>query len=69
MIRMCLEIKKDNPMSAPKTYIKCPQCLNIDWFYNFIPMVCKKCGFEWGNVNCLHRDVANRRRFYINGEI
>lgn len=69
MIQICTETKISMINGVKKNFVKCPQCLKSEWFYNFIPHQCADCNFHWGDITALMNNKNIRKLFYINGEI
>lgn len=68
-IRRETEQTKEEAYYAHRQLIICPQCAEEDWFYNYIPNKCAKCGFPWGKVVSLSADLSIRKEYYKKGEI
>lgn len=69
MIQIYTETKNSMISGAKKNFVKCPQCLKREWFYNFIPHQCVDCNFHWGDITSLMNNINVRKLFHINGEI
>lgn len=69
MISVSLEKESESDDYPCKTFVTCPCCEHIDFFYNFITRVCEECGMPWGNVLALIEDIRVRKYYHRKGEI
>lgn len=68
MIRLRIQGSKIAGNMVPKTYLTCPQCRSVDWYYTMIPEACEECGFRWGLVRKLEH-IGVRKYYHRKGEI
>lgn len=66
---MCLKItvntRKDKEL--PRIWIKCPACKHTDWYYTLWIESCDLCGFHFGDISNIRRDLNRRLKFHVEG--
>jgi len=52
-----------------KYFITCPQCSKKDYFFTWSPLACEHCGFKWGDLTKLLKDIKTREQYHVVGKI
>lgn len=52
-----------------KYFVTCPKCLKKDYFFTWSPVACEHCGFKWGDLNMLMKDIKTREQYHKDGKV
>lgn len=64
-LRISIEFERND--EPPRTWITCPECDRMDWYYTLWIEKCDLCGACMKNIHNINTDLKKRIRFHTIG--